>query len=81
MRKKRLGELLSERGHISHADLTRAIKEQQVRLVHLGELMLERGFVSKQNLSAALAEVTRVPYVDCDNMSWTPKSPNYFPMP
>ncbi|MGC1129311.1 MAG: hypothetical protein WA875_07115, partial [Candidatus Acidiferrales bacterium] len=65
MKKKRLGEVLRERGHISHADLSKAIEDQQGKLVHLGELMLERGVVSKKDLVAALTEVTRVPYADC----------------
>jgi hypothetical protein len=42
MKKKRLGEVLRERGHISPADLTKAIEEQQGKLIHLGELMLLR---------------------------------------
>ncbi|MGB6978952.1 MAG: ATPase, T2SS/T4P/T4SS family [Candidatus Acidiferrales bacterium] len=65
MKKKRLGEVLRERGHISHADLSKAIEDQQGKLVHLGELMLQRGVVSKKDLVAALTEVTRVPYADC----------------
>ena len=62
---KKLGEVLRERGHISSADLAKAIKEQQGKVIRLGELMLERGLVSRPNLIAALAEVTQVPYVDC----------------
>lgn len=47
MKKKRLGEVLRERGHISHAELTKVIEDQQGKLIHLGELMLERGIVPK----------------------------------
>ncbi len=65
MRKKKLGEVLRERGKISSTDLAKAIEEQQGKVIHLGELMLERGLVSKPDLVAALAEVTHVPYVDC----------------
>lgn len=67
MKRKRLGEVLRERGHISHADLSKAIQDQQGKLVHLGDLMLERGIVSKQDLASALTEVTHLPYVDCEN--------------
>lgn len=73
MKKKRLGEVLRERGHISHADLTKVIEEQQGKLIHLGELMLERGAVAKKDLGAALTEVTRVQYVDCDNVEPDPE--------
>jgi type IV pilus assembly protein PilB len=73
MKKKRLGEILRERGHVSPADLNKAIEEQQGKLTHLGELMLERGLVSKTDLAAALTEVTRVPYVDCENIEVDPE--------
>ena len=65
MKKKRLGEVLRERGHISLDTLSKAIEEQGEKLVRLGELMLERSLVAKEDLVAALAEVTGVPYVDC----------------
>jgi type IV pilus assembly protein PilB len=68
MKRKRLGEVLRERGHISHADLSKAIQDQQGKLVHLGDLMLERGMVSKRDLASALTEVTHLPYVDCANV-------------
>ena len=73
MKKKRLGEVLRERGHISHADLNKAIEDQQGKLIHLGELMLDRGLVSKNELAAALTEITHVPYVDCDNIEIEPE--------
>jgi type IV pilus assembly protein PilB len=72
MKKKRLGEVLHERGHISSADLAKAIEDQQGKLIHLGELMLERGLVSKHDLAAAIAEVTRVPYADCGKLHIDP---------
>ena len=65
MKKKRLGEVLRERGSVSAENLTRALQEQQGKLVHLGELLLQGGSVSKKDLIAALAEVTSVPYFDC----------------
>jgi len=67
MRRKRLGEVLHERGKISAKDLETALEEQQQKLSHLGELLLERGLVSKSDLIAALEEVSLVPYVDIAN--------------
>ncbi|PYU19469.1 MAG: type II secretion system protein GspE [Acidobacteria bacterium] len=64
MRRKRLGEVLHERGKISAKDLEKALEEQQEKLSHLGELLLERGLVGKSDLIAALEEVSLVPYVD-----------------
>jgi type IV pilus assembly protein PilB len=73
MKKKRLGDVLRERGHVSPADLNKAIEDQQGKLIHLGELMLERGVVSKKDLAAALTEVTHVPYVDCESVEVDPE--------
>ena len=72
MRRKRLGEVLHERGKISARDLEHALEEQQQKLSHLGELLLERGLVDKTDLIAALEEVSLVPYVD---MLATPVDP------
>jgi len=76
MKKKRLGEVLRERGQISSDDLTRVIESQQQdeargdqgSLMHLGELLLKRKLVSKSDLTSALTEVTRVPYTDCGKL-------------
>ena len=65
MAKKKLGEVLRERGHISGEQLHKAIQEQQGKLLYLGELLLERGLVAKEDLVSALVEVTQIPYVDC----------------
>ncbi|MGB6198643.1 MAG: ATPase, T2SS/T4P/T4SS family [Candidatus Acidiferrales bacterium] len=64
MKRKRLGEVLQERGQISHADLNKAIQEQQGKVIFLGELLLERGLVNQKDLVSALEEVAHVPYVD-----------------
>jgi type IV pilus assembly protein PilB len=65
MKKKKIGEVLRDRGKISTADLQKVIGEQQGKVIHLGELMLERGLVAKEDLGAALEEVSRIPYLDC----------------
>jgi type IV pilus assembly protein PilB len=68
MKKKRLGEILRERNHVSVENLDKAIQEQQVKLVHLGELLLRRGAVSKADLVSALVETSRIPYFDCHSV-------------
>src|SRR5580692_13079366 len=68
MKKKKLGEVLRDRGHISPADLHRIVGEQQGKVIHLGELMLERGLVGKEDLGAALEEVSHIPYIDCSSI-------------
>src|SRR6202167_5577818 len=68
MKKKRLGEILRERNHVSVENLDKAIQDQQGKLVHLGELLLQRGAVSKPDLVSALVEISRIPYFDCSNV-------------
>ncbi len=65
MRRKKLGEVLRERGKISSSDLSNAITEQQGKVVHLGELLLQRGAIQKSDLASVLEEITHVPYLDC----------------
>jgi type IV pilus assembly protein PilB len=79
MKRKKLGEVLSDRGKISPADLQAAIAEQQGKMIHLGELMLDRGLVSKLDIAAALEEIFQIPYVDCVNIVPDPKALKLLP--
>lgn len=72
MKRKRLGEILCERGQLSADDLKQALLEQRGKFVYLGEILLRRKLVSKVDLTAALAEVTNVAYMDCSNLQPTP---------
>jgi type IV pilus assembly protein PilB len=74
MRKKKLGEILRERGLISADDLSKALEEQQRKLILLGEILLERNFLSREDLVASIEEVTKVPYIDCDSAAVDPKA-------
>src|ERR1039457_970052 len=69
MKKKKLGEVLRERGQISPHDLADAVLGQQGKVGRLGERLLERGVVVKADLISAIEEVTRVSYVDCSKVS------------
>jgi len=68
MKRKRLGEVLQDRGMISAANLQELFQEQQGKVIRLGELILERGLVDKASLIEALVEVGRVPYLDCSTI-------------
>lgn len=70
MKRKKLGEVLSERGQISPQVLADAVSEQQQgKVLHLGELLLERSLVAKGQLASALEEVTHIPYLDCTSIT------------
>ena len=68
MKKKRLGEVLCERGQISAADLKKALQDQQGKFVHLGELLLEGKLVTRSDLTAAVSEVSGVEYLDSQKL-------------
>src|SRR5437879_5559496 len=73
MKRKKLGEVLSERGQISPEVLADAVSEQQQgKVLHLGELLLERSLVGKEQLASALEEVTHIPYIDCTKINPEP---------
>jgi type IV pilus assembly protein PilB len=79
MARRKLGELLRERGHISAADLTKAIEAQKTKLVRLGEVLFERSLVDKVSLITALAEVSGIPYVDCQKVEPYPQALKLIP--
>ncbi|MGH9680606.1 MAG: hypothetical protein ACRD4Y_11710, partial [Candidatus Acidiferrales bacterium] len=74
MKRKKLGEVLHDRGKISTTDLQGAISDQQGKVIHLGELMIERGLVSKVDVAAALEEISQIPYVDCASIVPEPRA-------
>jgi type IV pilus assembly protein PilB len=63
--RKRLGDLLRDREHVSPVDLEQAIQEQSLQNTLRGEILLSSGKVKKPDLVAALEEITRTKYVDC----------------
>lgn len=79
MRKKKLGEVLRERGHITEEQLAAAIREQQGRLTKLGEILLARGSVDKMALAAALEDIVRVSYVDAREAQVAPEALQVLP--
>jgi type IV pilus assembly protein PilB len=79
MKKRRLGEVLRERGHLSTADLNQVLLEQRGKRVHLGELLLQGGKVAKTDLVSALAEISDVPYLDCMRVQVDPEALKLIP--
>ena len=64
MIKKRLGELLQERGKLDEHDLNVVLAEQKLSAQPLGELLLRKGLVGKDDLVTALQETGRFSYLD-----------------
>ena len=80
MKRKRLGELLRERGKISEDSLQQLFNEQQDKAVRLGELILERGLVEKSALVRGLEEVSGGPYLDAIDIECEPQSLKAIPV-
>jgi type IV pilus assembly protein PilB len=79
MKRKKLGEVLQDGGHISAANLQKMFIEQETKMVRLGELILESGLVDKLSLVKALEEVSLVPYVDCGSIRSDPEVLHFIP--
>src|ERR1700686_2147501 len=79
MKRKRLGDVLKERGEISAESLQKLFAEQQDKVIRLGELILERGLVEKSALTKALEEVSNVPYLDCSTVECDPEALRIIP--
>lgn len=62
--KRRLGEILVERGFVSPAQLQEALRVQYREGKRLGEILLEMGALSADELNWALSELLGIPYVE-----------------
>ena len=51
--KKKLGELLRDRGQVTAENLSKALDEHHQKLVLLGEVLVQGGLVDRANLVAA----------------------------
>jgi len=65
--KKQLGELLIEKGIISHEQLNLAIKEQKEKGGLLGELLVELHFATERDIAQALTSQYGFPYLPLAN--------------
>jgi type IV pilus assembly protein PilB len=52
---KKLGEILHERGLVTHQQLEEALKEQTVSHNKIGEILIKKGWVSQDDIKKALA--------------------------
>ncbi|HNX60235.1 MAG TPA: type II secretion system protein GspE, partial [Spirochaetota bacterium] len=60
--KKKLGDILIERGIISKIQLDEALKLQKTTGLRLGELLLKKGIVTEEDLLSSLAEHYDIPF-------------------
>lgn len=61
MTRKKIGDLLIEKGLITPAQLAEALKEQTVSGKRLGAILIERGYVTEDDLAEGVAERLGLP--------------------
>lgn len=64
MARKRIGELLLERGVVSREQLEEGLAHHRATKQRLGVALIQRGFVSEDQLATALGEALAIPVVD-----------------
>ncbi|MGA9522798.1 MAG: hypothetical protein WBV82_15125 [Myxococcaceae bacterium] len=64
MARKRIGELLLERGIISRDQLEEGLAHQRTTRQRLGVALLQKGFLNEDQLAQALGEALGVPLID-----------------
>ncbi|HLE42645.1 MAG TPA: ATPase, T2SS/T4P/T4SS family [Methylomirabilota bacterium] len=62
--KRRLGEILVERGFVSPEQLREALRSQYQEGKRLGEILIEMGALTADELNWALSELLGIPYVE-----------------
>ncbi len=64
VKRKKIGELLLEKGLINHKQLSIALSVQKITKEKLGETLVSLGFVSSRAIAEALAEQWNMEYLD-----------------
>lgn len=73
MKKKRLGEILIERGTVAAADIDQALVLQRQKNIRLGEILVQNLHVSRTAIATALEQMGGVAYAECPPGSIAPE--------
>lgn len=68
MARKRIGELLLERGYITQAQLEEGLAHQRQTRQRLGVALVQKGFIAESQLAKALSEATGFREVDLNTL-------------
>jgi type IV pilus assembly protein PilB len=68
VRKRRLGEILTDAGLLSEVQLAAALQEQRKWGGKLGRTLVEMGFVDEDSMALALSRQLNIPKVDLDTV-------------
>lgn len=78
-RRKKLGEILLEKGIITKEQLKEALQEQEKTGVSLGQILIDRGLISPGVLGEILSEQFRIDYKKVSEIYISPDSINLIP--
>lgn len=68
MAKKKIGDLLLEKGLVSEEQLTKALQEQALSGRRLGEILVEQELISEDQLIATISERLNIPKISLESM-------------
>lgn len=68
MAKKKIGDLLVDKGLINIAQLEEALREQSLSGKRVGEILVEKGYISEDNLISTISERLSIPKVSVSQM-------------
>ncbi len=73
MAKKRIGELLLEKGYITPQQLEEGLKQQTVTGRRLGEILVEKGYITEDQLIDTISERLSIPRLTLSSMVIDPQ--------
>jgi len=79
MAKKRLGELLLERGVITSAQLSNGLAAQRLWGQRLGSVLVQQGAIAEGTLTRSLAESLKIPMIDLSKVAPEPAALTVLP--
>lgn len=79
-KRKKLGDILVEKGLISQEQLTAIMEQQRNSGERLGKLLVDSGLVSEQQIMLALQQQLGIPYADLDRIRIDPSLEDLVPV-
>ncbi|MEW6709890.1 MAG: ATPase, T2SS/T4P/T4SS family, partial [Candidatus Riflebacteria bacterium] len=72
-KRKKIGQLLIEAGHIGEKELNIGLAEQKKRGKRIGQVLIELGYLSEDKLLPILGKQLKVPFVDLSKVEIKPE--------
>lgn len=72
-KRKKIGEMLMEAGHITDKELNIALSEQKKRGKRIGQVLIELGYLTEEKLLPILGKQLKVPFVDLSKVVIKPE--------